>query len=72
MSKNTKPQGTKPASSKYALKCAARRKAALALGLPSNTPWPVIWAASKPAPRFQSSWRRGEVDGFQPSADWTF
>lgn len=44
MSKQIKQNSTKPASSKYALKVLVRRKAALALGLPGNTPWPVIWA----------------------------
>lgn len=40
MSKN----GTKPEGSKYALKIRKRARAAKALGLRSNTPFPVIWA----------------------------
>ena len=35
-----KPRGR----SRYALKVIRRKRAALALGLPANTPWPVIWA----------------------------
>lgn len=30
--------------SKYAQKVERRRKAAQKLGLPLNTPWPIIWA----------------------------
>jgi hypothetical protein len=39
-SKSDKTQG----ESKYAKKIAYRRKVALSLGLPPNSPWPVIWA----------------------------
>ena len=32
-------------NSKYAKKIQARRKLALSMGLPGNTPYPVLWAS---------------------------
>jgi hypothetical protein len=40
----SKKQGDKPAGkSKYAKKVARRRREAIRLNLPPNTPWPIIW-----------------------------
>jgi hypothetical protein len=38
------PQGS--GNSNYARKCLRRAKAANLLGLPSSTPYPVIWASA--------------------------
>ena len=41
--KSPRPKG----KSKYQAKLMRRRTAALKLGLPGNSPWPVVWAEQK-------------------------